>query len=51
MTDEIEHFSNLIHIQASCPQKPLSKHNYRGSVDEHKTAFVCFICPREQTWQ
>jgi hypothetical protein len=44
-TDEIEHFSNLIYIQASCPQKPLSKHNYnRGSADEHKTAFVCFVC-------
>lgn len=44
MTDEIEHFSNLIYIQASCPQKPLSKHNNRGLADEHKTAFVCFIC-------
>lgn len=45
MTDEVEHVWNLIYIQASCPQKPLSKHNNnRGSVDEHKTAFVFFIC-------
>jgi hypothetical protein len=45
MTDEIEHFSNLIYIQASCPQEPLSKrNNKRGLADEHKTAFVCFVC-------
>jgi len=45
MTGEIEHFSNLICIQASCPQEPLSKHNNnRGLADKHKAAFVCFVC-------
>jgi hypothetical protein len=40
MTDETEHFSNLTYIQ-----EPLSKHNNnRGLADEHKTAFVCFVC-------
>jgi hypothetical protein len=41
MTDKTENFSNLIYIQASFPQKPLSSLNYNGDLADKTQGSLC----------